>query len=1053
MPLTSRLSAFFSFSLWLERILKHPRKVISGISVITLFFAWQLSHLSFATSVYDLVIENIPETVQYNEFKKLFGSDEIIRIVVKGADVFEAATFDKVVRISEEASRIKGVRRIISLPGIKKEIDISGRLSLEDFVSRIRPVELFRKNLISDDGRSTSLTLVLSEDANRHEVIEAVNQLLEKESQGLATYQIGIPLVSEALSSLTKTDFCRLPPLSMLLFAGILFVLYRHVNCIVVPLLCIIVALVWTFGLMSICKIPLSMLTMMVPIFLMAIGIAYCLHICSEYMAFSRTDRDPAEVVRRTFYGIAFPTFLTVFTTIIGFASLWINRITAIREFAFFSSFGLISILMVLFTLFPAVLSLLPTPQPSSTARVKHFFERLIQRIIRLNLNRQYVTLPIIGAISIFCIAGIFRIEVETNPLGYLKADSPASRNFHDIYQDLSGSFPLNVVMEGNDSNYFEDPSHIRQISDLQKRLTTLSGVDKTVSFADYLMLVNYAINQFDPKFYAIPDEAIEVRMLVNNYKMLLGDDMLKRFMSPDFSKANVLLFTHIASSNGFLTARDNILSLARDILPPAIGCNVTGLGMAIASSSALLTHGQVKSLSLTIAIIFGLMLMLFMSAKVGGISILPNFLPIIVNFGLMGWLGIELSMVTSLIASIAIGLAVDDTIHYLVRYNRKFKELLDKRRSLEKTLRHVGTPMIYTTVVICAGFSILAFSSFKPTATLGIMLVFIMLSALLGDILLLPSLMLHVELVTLWDLVRVKMGKEPQEAIPLFRGLRKGQVRALMAAGALRKIGPGQTLFNKGDPSDFMYAVVSGSFDVVDPETCGDNTGLCKQIAQLRAGDIVGEMGFFRSAPRSATVIATEEGALLLISWKILTRLQWLYPPIAHKFFHNLMSMVCDRLDVATQCFTSLKCVDDLTGLCNRKELERILEIEMDRSRRYESALAVCMVRLHFSESEDWEREKSSMKRIEDVARQLSGQLRKSDTICRYDVYTFSILMPETDLERAFGVCERLQELIRAKAGDGMPFTLSHGIATLTGHSDGSASLLSRAEALLSLT
>jgi uncharacterized protein len=1051
--LTNRLSACFSFSPWLERILKHPRKVISGISVITLFFAWHVFHLSFATSVYDLVIENIPETVQYNEFKKLFGSDEIIRIVVKGADVFEAGTFEKVTRISEEALRIKGVRRIISLPEIRKGIDISGRLSLEEFVNRIRPVELFRKNLISDDARSTSLTLVMSEDADRHVVIEAINHLLERESQGLATYQIGIPLVSDALSSLTKKDFCRLPPVSMLLFAGILFLLYRHVNCIVVPLLCVIVALIWTFGLMSICKIPLSMLTMMVPIFLLAIGIAYCLHICSEYLAFSRTSRNPTEVVRLTFSSIAFPTFLTVLTTVIGFASLWVNRITAIQEFAFFSSFGMISILMVLFTLFPAVLSLLPPPS-SSTTRVNHFFDRLIQQIIRLNLNRQYVTLPIIAVISLFCLAGIFRIEVETNPMGYLKPDSPVSRNFHDIYQDLSGSFPLNVVMESSDANYFQNPSHIRQILDLQKTLATISGVDKTVSFADYLMLVNYVINRFDPGYYAIPDDAIEVRMLVNNYKMLLGDDMLKRFMSPDFSNANVLLFTHIASSNGFLAARDQILNQARDILPSAMGCSVTGIGMAIASSSRLLTHGQVKSLSLTLAIIFGLMLMMFMSAKVGGISILPNLLPIVVNFGLMGWLGIELSLVTSLIASIAIGLAVDDTIHYLVRYNRKFKDLLDKKRSLEKTLRHVGSPMIYTTVTICAGFSILAFSSFQPTATLGILMVIIMISALVGDILLLPALMLHVELVTLWDLVRVKMGKDPQEGIPLFSGLRKGQVRAMMASGALKNIGPGQILFNKGDPSDFMYAIVSGSFDVVDPpDTCGGNSGLCKRIVQLRAGDVVGEMGFFRSAPRSATIVATEEGSLFLISWKILSRLQWLYPPIAHKFFHNLMRMMCDRLDISTQRLSSLKCMDDLTGLCNRSEFEKIVDIEMNRSRRYGSTLVICMVRLFFSAPEDWKQENCSLKRIEAAAHQLSRQLRKCDTVCRYDVHTFSILMPETDLDSAFGVCARLREVIRAEACDEMPFATAHGIATPSGQSDGPSSLLSRAEATLSLT
>jgi diguanylate cyclase (GGDEF)-like protein len=488
----------------------------------------------------------------------------------------------------------------------------------------------------------------------------------------------------------------------------------------------------------------------------------------------------------------------------------------------------------------------------------------------------------------------------------------------------------------------------------------------------------------------------------------------------------------------------------------PSANWQVTGLGMAIASSSRLLTQGQIQSLMLTLAIIFCIMLIFFMSFKVGWISILPNMIPIVINFGVMGWLGIELSMVTSLIASIAIGMAVDDIIHYLVRYNQKFKTLMDKKLALENTLKHIGNQMIFSSIAVCAGFFVLAFSSFRATAIFGIMMVIIMLSGLFADIVLLPSLMLHVELVTLWDLIRIKMGKDPEKGIPLFSGLRKTQIQALMMASALRKIEAGQVLFHKGEASDFMYAIVSGAFDVLDPVTaagnCG-NPGLWKRIAHLGQGDVVGEMGLLRSVPRSATVIAADEGELLLISWKIIQRLQWLYPPIAHKFFHNLMNIICDRLEQSNRCLTELKCADDLTGLCNRNEFERIIEIEMDRSRRYGSALAVCMVRLLFSESEDWEREKCSLKRIEAAARQLSGQLRKIDTICRYDVHTFAILMPEIDLDSAFGVCARLQEVIRAEAGDDKPFTTAHCIATLSGHSDGPSSLLSRAEALLSLT
>ena len=165
MPFTNRIPVCFSFPQWFGHVLEHPRKVVSLISIVTLFFAWHLIHLSFDTSVYDLAIENIPETLEYDAFKKIFGSDEMIRIVIKGKYVFDPDMFQIISRISDDASRIPGVRRIISLPEIKKGIDISGKLSPEEFAARIRPIELFRKNLVSDDFKSTALTLILSDHA------------------------------------------------------------------------------------------------------------------------------------------------------------------------------------------------------------------------------------------------------------------------------------------------------------------------------------------------------------------------------------------------------------------------------------------------------------------------------------------------------------------------------------------------------------------------------------------------------------------------------------------------------------------------------------------------------------------------------------------------------------------------------------------------------------------------------------------------------------------------------------------------------------------------
>jgi predicted RND superfamily exporter protein len=901
-------------------ILSRPLIVILIIAAITFFFAWRLPDLAFKTSIYDLQIEDLSETAQYNSFKKLFGSDEIIRIVIKCDNVFDPITFRKVEQLAQAAAAVEGVRRVISLPGVKKAVDVSGNWDMEKFSAIVLPVDLFHKNLISADRKTTSLTLVLKNDADPDTVIRGVRKLLADGPKDLALYQIGMPLVSEALVKFTQKDFSRLPPLTFLLIAVILLFLFRRAQYVLLPLAAMGLALVWTLGLMTYLGIPLSMLTMIVPVFLIAVGTAYCLHIISEYLKCQEEAKSPTEAVTKTYSNIALPTCLAVLTTAIGLGSLVVNRISAIQEFAIFSCFGIFSILIIVMTFLPAALSFIPLPAKDSQKPVAStpLFNRFIEKIIDLNLNYQKIVLPVIGVVVLICLIGIFRMRVETNPVGYLKDGTPVKNNFNDIYQTLSGSFPINIVMGHSEGDYFEDPQHLADLARIQDFLVTLPGVDKTVSFADYLKLVNYVLNHFDPKYYTLPGEAFEVRMVMNNYTTILGEDMLTRFINSDFSKANIVLLTHISSSQEFLNIRESTLAFVKQHFSKDLNWEVTGLGMVIAASSHQLTIGQIKSLSITMILVFGIMFILFLSSKVGLIAIIPNLFPIIINFGIMGWLGIELSMVTSLIASIAIGLAVDDTIHYLARYNHEFRKDLDDERAIRDTLYHVGRPITFTTITICLGFSVLIFSSFKPTAIFGVLMVITSVSALVGDLILLPSLIRHVELVTLWDLVRLKLGKEPRMGIPLFNGLSRTQVHYILMAGSLTKIDAGEVLFHKGDSSNSMYTIISGTMDVFDPGREGKPEHPPESrilINQLKSGDVLGEMGFLRSAPRSATVMATAPVELLKINWKMIKRLQWLYPPTAHRFFLNLMGIVCDRLEHLTECFAEIKMNNDSMG------------------------------------------------------------------------------------------------------------------------------------------
>ncbi|MBW1780129.1 MAG: MMPL family transporter [Deltaproteobacteria bacterium] len=1004
---------------WLRYIVHHPGQIILLIALITLIFASHLPALRFETSIYDLTIEDLPETHVYNRFKKTFGCEEIILVVARTKGVFDPATFEQIEKLSLALSKVIGVKRVISLPGIKKTMDITDKWDLADFEGVVSGVDLFQRNLISRDKKTTVITLILEDTKQKDQTIDAVKDLIDGYQDAFSLYQVGMPIVSSALTRFTQQDFLTLPVVTFSLIALILFLFFRNLRGILIPSGTVLIALIWTFGLMAWTGTPLSLLTMIVPVFLIAVGTAYCMYIFPEYRSSIKDAPTPREASIQCFSRLGFPTSLAVITTTIGLASLLVNRVSEIREFALFSCFGILALLILMLSFLPAVVGLLPFPKrwAEHKSDKKRLLDRVLSTIIRLNLRHQKITLPLIAIIALTGGIGMSRIKVETNPVGFFKKDTPVARHFNDIYQDMSGSFPLSVVVDSGEDGYFENPEHLKKIDEIQRFLSSLPGVDKTISFADYLRLVNYATNQYKPESYALPEEPFEIRMLVNSFKTMLGQDMLRRFMSPDFSRANIMLRTHISSSIDFLSTEARIRDYLKENFPDSLSFEVTGFGIVISHSSQLISEGQVKSLGLTLVLVFAIMFLLFMSYKVGIIALLPNCFPIIVSFGVMGWFGIPLSMATSLIASIAIGLAVDDTIHYLVGYNREFKEDLNKERALNKTVRHMGRPIIFTTLTISVGFSVLMFSNFRPTAVFGLLMMITMFSALVADLILLPSLMLHVELVTLWDLLKLKLGKDPQKGIPLFNGLSRTQVHYVLMAGALKVHESGSIIFRKGEISDSMYAIISGEMEVVDlteDDLKNESMGSKRIISTLSAGDVVGEMGMIRSCERSATVIATKRTELIQINDRMIKRLQWLYPPTAHRFFFNLMAILCDRLENLTNCYLAETVFDRLSGLYTRGFFLTMLEKEIARSRRYKAPLSFFILNLdNLPDLIARYGHRECDRLIAETSRLLKLHTRKEDILCRYDDNQFAGMLAHIDAAQAHALCNRMKLLI----------------------------------------
>jgi uncharacterized protein len=322
-----------------------------------------------------------------------------------------------------------------------------------------------------------------------------------------------------------------------------------------------------------------------------------------------------------------------------------------------------------------------------------------------------------------------------------------------------------------------------------------------------------------------------------------------------------------------------------------------------LTGSASDIVAGQIKSLTLALAVIFLVMSLMFLSPKVGILAILPNALSVIVFFGAMGWLGVYLNLGTSLIAAIALGIAVDSTVHYMARLNFELKGATDQASALVETLRIVGVPIIYATVALFFGFLTFAFASLVPIQQFGVLTGMTMATALVANLLVLPALLATTKIITVWDLLAVKLGKDPAQTIPFFAGLRPAQARIVVLMGEVKRFAPGETIVRRGDVGDEMYVLIQGAVDVY--------AGSSRERGWLTRhgrGEVFGEMGLIRHLERSADVVAAEPVEVLAVDERFLERIQRRYPRIASKVFLNLTRIVSDRLDRITKQYVAVQ-------------------------------------------------------------------------------------------------------------------------------------------------
>lgn len=887
-----------------------PRTTLLVLVLLTIVAARWAVQIRIDSSVDNLLSGGDPALEYYQGVRERFGNEEVTVIGVFADDVFSPATLAKIDRLSTRLAGLDGVQSVMSLTTAEGALDVDGALQAgrllaelpttaaesDAFRARMRAIPLYAGILYGKDDHSTAINVFyepMSDRAFLDSRLELRIRDILDEAGGPETFAItGMPTLKAQAAVVIGRDLMTFVPLSILVVTLVLAWSFRSVRGVLLPLLTMLLSLLWTAAFMVLCGSAITFGTLIVPPLLIAVGSSYAIHIMTQYERALAPGRTAREVVEEALADVSLPLFVAALTTLIGFLTFLVNPIPTIREFGLFAAFGVTCAILLSLTLLPAILTVLPvaaarTRDDAAPAGLR----RLLEWLAGLSADHNGGVLLGFAAVSAVALVGILRLHVETDYLGFFPTGSVVQADNARIAHDLAGTQPISVVIDGYGERALLRPDVFDAIVAFQAFLDAQPEVDKTVSFIDYLTLVKRAlVGEPDAP---PPSTAAQAAQLL----MVIDPTTLSNAATPDFSRGNILVRTRHEGSRALHDLIGRIEREADAHMPEGIDVHVTGSAVLINRSADQIVSGQVTGLLQVLVALLLIMSILFLSLRVGAVSLVPNVFPIVVLFGIMGWAGISLNLATSLIATIAIGIAIDDTIHFLSFFNVTVRETVDQKLAARATLTAVGPAMVMTSVALAAGFLVIALSGFLPIRHFGILTSIIMVVALVSDLLLTPALVQRIRIVTLWDALRLHLGPDPERAIAMFAGLRPFQARLVVLMSRLTTAAPGTLLIRRGETGDALYLLLGGVADVLAPD--GHSV-----IRTLGRGDVVGEMGALRHSARTADVRVRESVDYLVVNEASLERLRRRYPRTAAVVFRNLARILSDRLEHATAHF-----------------------------------------------------------------------------------------------------------------------------------------------------
>lgn len=754
-------------------VLRRRISILIAITVFTIFLGLQWKNIHFTYTEANLLPDDHQVNIEYNAFLKEFGEEgNLIVIGTKDQKLFTPKVFENWTKLMSDLNKESEVELIVSVDNIKK-------LQKNDSLQTFEMVPFFDQTKVKDPNyllatkkelftktpfyegllynKSGTVRSAIYLDKKIVNTPQRKDFILNKFIPRVEAFQkennidlkvSGMPYIRTLNAKSILSEISLFIGAALFITSLIFYLFFRSHRATLISVLIVVIGVMWTFGFIGLFNYEITILTGLIPSLVIVIGIPNCIFLTNKYQQEYAAHGNKARALQRVITRVGTATLMTNLTTAAGFATFMITNSQLLKEFGLIAAINIIALFFLCLILIPIYYSYQPVPKAKHLEHLNREYTQKfmdwIAKSVRYHRTKVYIV-----AVSLFLLSIIGALKIKTS--GSLTEDMPKKAAFFKDIQffenEFNGVMPLEITVDTKRKKGVMKSSTLRKIDELEKTIEKIPELSKPISVVNLVKYSKQAFYNGNPEYFELPtaQEKSFVLSYAKNATKNSDKDLMKSYVSSDGSVARITTFMKDIDTGNMSRVEDELWKKINEIFPPEqYKVNLTGKALVFEKGTKYLLNNLVTSLLFAVLLISLLMLFMFRSFKMVIVSLIPNLLPLLITAGLMGYFGIPLKPSTILIFSIAFGLSVDDTIHFLAQYRQELTHHNWKiKKSVFATLKESGMSMFYTSVVLFSGFSIFMLSSFGGTVALGGLIAVTLLFGMLSNLMLLPSLVL----------------------------------------------------------------------------------------------------------------------------------------------------------------------------------------------------------------------------------------------------------------------------------------------------------------------